>query len=235
MKGLRREIRRIAAVAMAVLVAGTTIPVHAVSMTGEADTALSGGENTVSSGDAEEIISSVSENGIALFAVNGNGGCIDIADVDAGDAYGQIEINDGNVSEWDGRTLTGNTTDKSLIIKGVSVHLVIKDLSIDRSSMSSTWLPAIGITGGGSLYLTLEGTNYLHGATGGAGIWVNSGATLEITAKSTGAVTAIGGSGYGGAAGIGAGGSMEDAGGSRTAQYVGVIRIAGGNVTAQGV
>ena len=234
MKGLRREIRRIAAVAMAVLVAGTTIPVHAVSMTGEADTALSGGENTVSSGDAEEIISSVSENGIALFAVNGNGGCIDIADVDAGDAYGQIEINDGNVSEWDGRTLTGNTTDKSLIIKGVSVHLFIKYLSIDRSSMSSTWLPAIGITGGGSLYLTLEGTNYLHGATGGAGIWVNSGATLEITAKSTGAVTAIGGSGYGGAAGIGAGGSMEDAGGSRTAQYVGVIRIAGGNVTAQG-
>ena len=31
MKGLRREIKRIAAVAMAVLVAGTTIPVHAVS------------------------------------------------------------------------------------------------------------------------------------------------------------------------------------------------------------
>lgn len=233
MKGLRREIRRIAAVAMAVLVAGTTIPVHAVSMTGEADTALSGGKSTVSSGDAEEIISSVSGNGVALFAVNRNGG-IDIADVDAGDAYGQIEINAGNVSDWDGKTLTGNTTDKSLIIKGVSVHLVIKDLSIDRSSVSSSWLPAIGITGGGSLYLTLEGTNYLHGATGGAGIWVNSGAALEITAESTGAVTAIGGNGYGGAAGIGAGGSMEVVGGRREEQYVGEICIAGGNVTAQG-
>ena len=113
MKGLRREIRRIAAVAMAALVAGTTIPVHAVSMTGEANTALSGGKSTVSSGDAEEIISSVSGNGVALFAVNRNGG-IDIADVDAGDAYGQIEINAGNVSDWDGKTLTGNTTDKSL-------------------------------------------------------------------------------------------------------------------------
>ena len=233
MKGLRREIRRIAAVAMAVLVAGTTIPVHAVSMTGEADTALSGGESTVSSGDAEEIISSVSGNGVALFAVNRNGG-IDIAGVDAGDAYGQIEINADNVRDWDGKTLTGNTTDKSLIIKGVTVHLVIKDLSIDRSSESSSWLPAIGITWGGSLYLTLEGTNYLHGATGGAGIWVDSGAALEITAESTGAVTAIGGNGYGGAAGIGAGGSMEEVRGRREEQNVGEIRIAGGNVTAQG-
>lgn len=252
MKGLRREIRRIAAVAMAVLVAGTTIPVHAVSMTGEADTALAGGENTVSSGDAEEMISSVSGNGedalpedtngsgneeqggISMFAVNENGGCIDIADVDAGGTSGQIEINAGNVSGWDGKTLTGNTTDKSLIVNGVTLRLTIKDLSIDRSSEQSTWLSAIGITGGGSLYLTLEGTNYLHGSTGGAGIWVNSGATLEITAESTGAVTAIGGSGYGGAAGIGAYASGMFFKGAPTARYAGTIRISGGNVTAQG-
>ena len=252
MKGLRREIRRIVAVAMAVLVAGTTIPVHAVSMTGEADTALAGGENTVTSGDAEEMISSVSGNGedalpedtngsgneeqggISMFAVNENGGCIDIADVDAGGTSGQIEINAGNVSGWDGKTLTGNTTDKSLIVNGVTLRLTIKDLSIDRSSEQSTWLSAIGITGGGSLYLTLEGTNYLHGSTGGAGIWVNSGATLEITAESTGAVTAIGGSGYGGAAGIGAYASGMFFNGAPTARYAGTIRIAGGNVTAQG-
>lgn len=252
MKGLRREIRRIVAVAMAVLVAGTTIPVHAVSMTGEADTALAGGENTVTSGDAEEMISSVSGNGedalpedtngsgneeqggISMFAVNENGGCIDIADVDAGGTSGQIEINAGNVSGWDGKTLTGNTTDKSLIVNGVTLRLTIKDLSIDRSSEQSTWLSAIGITGGGSLYLTLEGTNYLHGSTGGAGIWVNSGATLEITAESTGAVTAIGGSGYGGAAGIGAYASGMFFKGAPTARYAGTIRIAGGNVTAQG-
>lgn len=233
MKGLRREIKRIAAVAMAVLVAGTTIPVHAVSMTGEADTALSGGKSTVSSGDAEEIISSVSGNGVALFAVNRNGG-IDITDVDAGGTSGQIEINAGNVSDWDGKTLTGNTTDKSLIINGVTLRLTIKDLSIDRSSVSSSWLPAIGITGGGSLYLTLEGTNYLYGSTDGAGIWVNSGATLEITAESNGAVTAIGGSGYGGAAGIGAYASGMFFAQAPTARYAGTIRIAGGNVTAQG-
>ena len=57
---------------------------------------------------------------------------------------------------------------------------------------------------------------------------------MEITAESTGAVTAIGGNGYGGAAGIGAGGSMEVVGGRREEQYVGEICIAGGNVTAQG-
>ena len=254
MQRLKRKIRRIAAAAMAVLVVGSTIPVHAVSMTGEEDTALSGMESTVSSGDAEEITSSVSGNGedvlhedtngteneeqgnmgISMFSVNENGGCIDIGDVDAGGSSGQIEINAGNVSDWDGKTLTGNTTDKSLIINGVTLRLTIKDLSIDRSSLSSTWLSAIGITGGGSLYLTLEGTNYLHGATGGAGIWVNSGATLEITAESTGAVTAIGGNGYGGAAGIGAYASGMFFAQAPTAKYAGTIRIAGGNVTAQG-
>ncbi len=240
MQRLKRKIKRIAAAAMAVLVVGSTIPVHAVSMNGEADTALSVGENTVSSGDTEEIISSVSGNeeqgnmGISLFSVNENGGCIDIADVVAGGTSGQIEINAGNVSDWDGKTLTGNTTDKSLIINGVTLRLTIQDLSIDRSSKSDEKLSAIGVTGGGSLYLTLEGTNYLHGSTGGAGIWVNSGATLEITAESTGAVTAIGGSGYGGAAGIGAYASGMFFAQAPKAKYAGTIRIAGGNVTAQG-
>lgn len=216
MKKFRKGIRRAAAVALAFLMAGSTLPAHTLGAAGDG--------NAGASVNAEEAL------------LNQTAGSVDIADVSTGDSYGQITVNSENLAEWDGKTLTGSTKDKTLIINGVTLNLTIKDLTIDRSAVNSERLPAIGVTGGGALSLTLEGTNYLYGSTGGAGIWVDSGATLKITAESTGAVTAVGGNRYGGAAGIGAyasGMNYELAVKAET-RYAGTILIEGGTVTARG-
>lgn len=95
------------------------------------------------------------------------------------------------------------------MIDGVAVNLTIRDVRIDRNKSEEDKLEspddaAITLRNGATLNLTLVGENYLEGSTGGTGICVKEGCTLRITQESTGKLKAVGGSYYGGAAGIGA-------------------------------
>lgn len=150
-------------------------------------------------------------------------------------------INAGNVSKYDNAVLTGSFTDeagniarKRIVIDGTTVNLTIRDVSIDRSAWYAT-TAAIELINGAKLNLTLEGNNVLVGSIGGAGIGVGEDCTLTITAKSTGTLKAVGGSYYGGAAGIGANGTGAYAGKPREViQKFGTIIIEGGTVNAEG-
>ena len=150
-------------------------------------------------------------------------------------------INAGNVSEYDNAVLTGSFSDedgnivqKRIVIDGTTVNLTIRDVNIDRSTWYAT-TAAIELINGAKLNLTLEGDNVLKGSIGGAGIGVGEDCTLTITAQSTGTLKAVGGSYYGGAAGIGANGTGAYAGKPREViQKFGTIIIEGGTVNAEG-
>ena len=150
-------------------------------------------------------------------------------------------INAGNVSKYDNAVLTGSFSDedgniarKRIVIDGTTVNLTIRDVSIDRSAWYAT-TAAIELINGAKLNLTLEGDNVLKGSIGGAGIGVGEDCTLTITTQSTGTLTAVGGSYYGGAAGIGANGTGAYQGKPREViQKFGTIIIEGGTVNAEG-
>lgn len=150
-------------------------------------------------------------------------------------------INAGNVSKYNNAVLTGNFSDedgniarKRIVIDGTTVNLTIRDVNIDRNAWYAT-TAAIELVNGAKLNLTLEGNNVLKGSIGGAGIGVGEDCTLTITAQSTGTLTAVGGSYYGGAAGIGANGTGAYAGKPREViQKFGTIIIEGGTVNAKG-
>ncbi len=150
-------------------------------------------------------------------------------------------INAGNVSKYNNAVLTGSFSDedgniarKRIVIDGTTVNLTIRDVNIDRNAWYAT-TAAIELINGAKLNLTLEGNNVLKGSIGGAGIGVGEDCTLTITAQSTGTLTAVGGSYYGGAAGIGANGTGAYAGKPREViQKFGTIIIEGGTVNAQG-
>lgn len=150
-------------------------------------------------------------------------------------------INAGNVSKYNNAVLTGRFSDedgniarKRIVIDGTTVNLTIRDVNIDRSTWYAT-TAAIELINGAKLNLTLEGDNVLKGSIGGAGIGVGEDCTLTITAQSTGTLKAVGGSYYGGAAGIGANGTGAYAGKPREViQKFGTIIIEGGTVNAEG-
>lgn len=150
-------------------------------------------------------------------------------------------INAGNVSKYNNAVLTGSFSDedgniarKRIVIDGTTVNLTIRDVNIDRNAWYAT-TAAIELINGAKLNLTLEGNNVLKGSIGGAGIGVGEDCTLTITAQSTGTLTAVGGSYYGGAAGIGANGTGAYAGKPREViQKFGTIIIEGGTVNAEG-
>lgn len=150
-------------------------------------------------------------------------------------------INAGNVSKYNNAILTGNFSDedgniarKRIVIDGTTVNLTIRDVNIDRNAWYAT-TAAIELINGAKLNLTLEGNNVLKGSIGGAGIGVGEDCTLTITAQSTGTLTAVGGSYYGGAAGIGANGTGAYQGKPREViQKFGTIIIEGGTVNAEG-
>lgn len=150
-------------------------------------------------------------------------------------------INAGNVSKYNNAVLTGNFSDedgniarKRIVIDGTTVNLTIRDVNIDRNAWYAT-TAAIELINGAKLNLTLEGNNVLKGSIGGAGIGVGEDCTLTITAQSTGTLTAVGGSYYGGAAGIGANGTGAYNGKPREViQKFGTIIIEGGTVNAEG-
>lgn len=150
-------------------------------------------------------------------------------------------INAGNVSKYNNAVLTGSFSDedgniarKRIVIDGTTVNLTIRDVNIDRNAWYAT-TAAIELVNGAKLNLTLEGNNVLKGSIGGAGIGVGEDCTLTITAQSTGTLTAVGGSYYGGAAGIGANGTGAYQGKPREViQKFGTIIIEGGTVNAEG-
>lgn len=150
-------------------------------------------------------------------------------------------INASNVSKYNNAVLTGSFSDedgniarKRIVIDGTTVNLTIRDVNIDRNAWYAT-TAAIELINGAKLNLTLEGNNMLKGSIGGAGIGVGEDCTLTITAQSTGTLTAVGGSYYGGAAGIGANGTGAYQGKPREViQKFGTIIIEGGTVKAEG-
>lgn len=150
-------------------------------------------------------------------------------------------INAGNMAKYDNAVLTGSFSDeegniarKRIVIDGTTVNLTLRDVSIDRSAWYAT-TAAIELINGAKLNLTLEGDNVLKGSIGGAGIGVGEDCTLTITGQSMGTLTAVGGSYYGGAAGIGANGTGAYAGKPREViQKFGTIIIEGGTVNAEG-
>ena len=84
---------------------------------------------------------------------------------------------------------------------------------------------------GATVYLTLEGINFLASGSNRAGLEVPVGATLEITSASTGSLkaTSSSSSGYSSGAGIGGG---DDGGDDYGDDYGATITISGGTVTA---
>lgn len=97
-------------------------------------------------------------------------------------------VNAGNAGNYNDAILTGKfeTSDniqacnKGLVISGTTVNLTIRDVTIDMNTQddgnpNECYYSAIVLTNNATLNLTLEGNNTLLGATGGAGICVESG------------------------------------------------------------
>ena len=147
-----------------------------------------------------------------------------------------IVINEDNVNDFNGKTLTGTTTNGIYISNGVTVDLTIENLNITKSEDISS---CISVGYGATLNLTVKGENNLKATGwGSAGIEVmgQTKATLRITSASTGTLTAVGGYGskqFGSYGGAGIGG-MARITSDITKIYVGDIIIEGGTVNAVG-
>lgn len=147
-----------------------------------------------------------------------------------------VVIDSDNVGEFDGKTLTGTTTNGIFISDNTTVNLTIEDLNITKSQDISS---CISVGYGATLNLTVKGDNTLKAAGwGGAGIEVmgQTKATLRITSDSTGTLTANGGYGealYGSYGGAGIGGMARITSNIKRV-YVGNIIIEGGTINAAG-
>ena len=147
-----------------------------------------------------------------------------------------VVINEDNVNEFNGKTLTGTTTNGIYISNGVTVDLTIENLNITKSEDISS---CISVGYGATLNLTIKGENNLKATGwGSAGIEVmgQTKATLRITSASTGTLTAVGGYGskkFGSYGGAGIGGMARITSDIRKI-YVGDIIIEGGTVNAVG-
>lgn len=147
-----------------------------------------------------------------------------------------IVIDADNVSDFEGKTLTGTTTNGIFISNFVTVNLTIENLNITKSQDISS---CISVGYGATLNLTIKGDNTLNATGwGGAGIEVmgQTKATLRITSDSTGTLTANGGYGsslYGSWGGAGIGGMARITSDIKQV-YVGNIIIEGGTINATG-
>lgn len=147
-----------------------------------------------------------------------------------------IVINEDNVNDFNGKTLTGTTTNGIYISNGVTVDLTIENLNITKSEDISS---CISVGYGATLNLTIKGENNLKATGwGSAGIEVmgQTKATLRITSASTGTLTAVGGYGskkFGSYGGAGIGGMARITSDIRKI-YVGDIIIEGGTINAVG-
>ena len=160
-----------------------------------------------------------------------------------------LVINSSNKSTYNGKsiggTIPGNSSagmstafysDAGIVVDGIDLNLTIDGLNTDYSERYSL-ISGIALRNGATLHLTVSGTNTLKAGFGGAGIAVPDGCTLEITSSSTGTLNAIGGTNYGGGAGIGSigdGASLNSEYRYMTPQGLGDIIINGGTINAQG-
>ena len=182
------------------------------------------------------------ESDNAEIMLLGNDSVIDVSTLDPqsitfGFEYSDyIVINSENVSDFDGKTLTGTTTSGIFIDNFTTVNLTIEGLNITKSQDISS---CISVGYGATLNLTVKGDNTLTAkGWGGAGIEVmgQTKATLRITADSTGTLTAQGGYGsslYGSWGGAGIGGMARITSDIKQV-YVGDIIIEGGTIYAKG-
>lgn len=147
-----------------------------------------------------------------------------------------IVIDENNVKDFNGKTLTGTTTKGIFISKYVTVDLTIENLNITKSEDISS---CISVGYNATLNLTVKGDNTLKATGwGGAGIEVmgQNKATLRITSASTGTLNAVGGYGskqFGSYGGAGIGGMARITSDIREI-YVGDIIIEGGTINAVG-
>lgn len=147
-----------------------------------------------------------------------------------------IVIDENNVDDFNGKTLTGTTTNGIYISNGVTVDLTIENLNITKSENISS---CISVGYNATLNLTVIGDNTLKATGwGGAGIEVmgQNKATLRITSASTGTLNAVGGYGskqFGSYGGAGIGGMARITSDIRKI-YVGNIIIEGGTINAVG-
>lgn len=147
-----------------------------------------------------------------------------------------IVIDENNVDDFNGKTLTGTTTNGIYIRNGVTVDLTIENLKITKSENISS---CISVGYNATLNLTVIGDNTLKATGwGGAGIEVmgQNKATLRITSASTGTLNAVGGYGskqFGSYGGAGIGGMARITSDIREI-YVGDIIIEGGTINAVG-
>ena len=152
-----------------------------------------------------------------------------------GSAIAQIDINNptsGDGYSWSDHvltieaggtyTITGTTTTKRIkVASGITAYITLNNMDISSTDC------AFGMTTGAKVYLTLTGSNTLKSGGNNAGLHVPEGAMLEITAASSGTLTATSGSW---SAGIGGRvGNQNNHNG-----YAGTITICGGTVTASG-
>ncbi len=119
-------------------------------------------------------------------------------------------------------TISGTTTsDKIVVSSGAEANITLSGVSIDANGTDA--FCAFDMAGA-TVNLTLVGTNFLKSGKTAAGLRVPSGASLTITAASTGSLGATTSGIY--CSGAGIGGSYEEA--------CGTVTINGGTVTATG-
>ena len=202
--------------------------------TGEAELEIEDKEEAIPEAEVTPIVEVTPETRMLLM------GAAPVNDeINIGDYPDGIVINSGNVSEYNGKTITGSAVQNAnLVVDDVEVELTIKDLTIDRAQEGSHNYncDAIYLKNGAKLILTLEGDNRLVGSNdnGGAGIRVEDDNTLIITENSSGTLEAVGGNAYGSAAGIGAGNCGYDGTHTSRSPVLGTIEIRGGTINASG-
>ncbi len=137
---------------------------------------------------------------VSAFAASGTDGKQTVLDV----TYGNIVIGNGTVEGYsssgakitthdpDGYVITGSSIqDDTRKVQVSGNHkITIRDLYIDVSWIN--YAAAFNMDAG-NLELTLEGTNYLASGRECAGLTMNDGANVTITAESTGILNAVGG------------------------------------------
>jgi uncharacterized repeat protein (TIGR02543 family) len=165
-----------------------------------------------------------------VFTVSGNGSV----------SYSANQLTIRSAGDY---TISGTSTnDRIIVATGLkNVNVTLSGVSINVSSIDNAC--AFDITGA-VVNVTLTGTNVLKSGRNRAGLKVPDGATLVITANSTGTLEAVGGNGSngsnaygsnsaGGARGGGAG-IGGDAGSYSDIGHCGTISLLGGNITATG-
>lgn len=153
-----------------------------------------------------------------------------------------VNIGDKNIKcdkDYDTYYISGSSSSNNITVDGKNITIYLENVNINLSSNGYKDKPAINIKDDSTVTIYLVGSNYLKGGKhtgvgknyGKAGIHVSSDASVTILGH--GSLTAIGGGGDRGAAGIG--GNADDDAGKITignSQYSPVITATGATEAA---